>query len=151
MESPVATSERVQFSDRLKSSLKAAGLSTRASEFVRAYNLRADGAAVTAHAVRKWLNGESIPTQEKIVIVAHWLGVHASWLRFGDAENGAVGTVIPEAALPTTFLTLVQDVMALPEPAQDVIRQMVALLGKAYAAGEGTRNHSVMPHRMQKK
>ena len=35
------------------------------------------------HACRKWLLGEAIPTQEKLVVLADMLGVTAEWLRFG--------------------------------------------------------------------
>lgn len=35
------------------------------------------------HACRKWLLGESIPTQEKLVVLAQMLGVTAEWLRYG--------------------------------------------------------------------
>ncbi len=41
---------------------------------------------MTAHAARKWLQGESIPTQEKLRALASWLGVPADWLRFGTLE-----------------------------------------------------------------
>jgi transcriptional regulator with XRE-family HTH domain len=38
------------------------------------------------HAARKWLMGESIPTQEKLRSLAKWLNVTAEWLRFGTAS-----------------------------------------------------------------
>lgn len=28
--------------------------------------------------------GESVPTQERLLVLVAWLGVTASWLRFGD-------------------------------------------------------------------
>jgi transcriptional regulator with XRE-family HTH domain len=159
MESKIAVGERIDFSDRLRSTLVAAGLSTRPAEFVRAFNLRADGSAVTSHAARKWLSGEAIPTQDKIVIIASWLGVHAAWLRFGDAENANTASILPEAILPTPFLVLVRDVMSLPAPAQEVVRDLVNSLLRVYESGHGDpatrlpekQVHSVMPHRDSKK
>jgi len=126
MESKVASDERLGFSDRLKSSLQAAEVSTSASEFTRAYNARADGAAVSVHAARKWLVGESIPTHEKVVILSVWLGVSPAWLRFGDPSATLnVGAVIPEADIGTPALSLLNDIMSLPEPARKTIRGIV--------------------------
>lgn len=42
---------------------------------------------MTVHAARKWLQGESIPTQEKLRALASWLDVPADWLRFGNAAE----------------------------------------------------------------
>ncbi|MFM7522905.1 MAG: hypothetical protein ACKO4M_01855, partial [Betaproteobacteria bacterium] len=42
---------------------------------------------VTVHAARKWLQGESIPTQEKLRALASWLDVPADWLRFGNGNT----------------------------------------------------------------
>ena len=70
-----ATNERSNFADRLRTALSAAKQPTGFSAFARAYNLRAAGATVTAHAGRKWLVGEAIPTHEKILIIAKWLNV----------------------------------------------------------------------------
>jgi transcriptional regulator with XRE-family HTH domain len=42
---------------------------------------------VTVHAARKWLQGESIPTQEKLRALAGWLDVPADWLRFGNGDT----------------------------------------------------------------
>ncbi len=47
MDSKFAQDEKMYFSERLKASLKAAGLSLRASDFARAFNALADGSAVT--------------------------------------------------------------------------------------------------------
>ncbi len=137
MNSKIAVDERVEFADRLRTALTAAHQPTAPSAFVRAYNLRADGAAVTWHAARKWLRGEALPTQEKILILARWLNVHASWLRFGDAENGQYELgAIGEDALTTEQLTLINDVISLSPSAQAIIRDMVDSFLRAAAGGQ---------------
>lgn len=40
--------------------------------------------AISVHAARKWLMGESIPTQARLRVVTDVLGVSAVWLRFGE-------------------------------------------------------------------
>jgi hypothetical protein len=126
MDSKIALEERLRFSERLRSSLAKAGLSARPSDFARAFNARADGAAVTVHAARKWLGGEAIPTHEKVVILAVWLGVSAAWLRFGDQEADVMtDEVIPESSISTPSLALMNDILSLPETAQKTIRSIV--------------------------
>lgn len=93
---------------------------------MRAFKLRADGSAVTSHGARKWLVGEAIPTHEKILILARWLGVNAAWLRYGDAENVDLPvSAIPEVMLSTSDLNLIKDITSLPESTQEIVRQIV--------------------------
>ena len=126
MESKATTDERDKFRNRLIDSLAAAGVSAKPAEFVRAFNARADGAAVTVHAARKWLVGDAIPTHEKIVILAVWLGANAAWLRFGDVNiDDSKEKVIPEANVSTPSLALLNDILSLPPPAQKTIRGIV--------------------------
>ena len=40
--------------------------------------------AISVHAARKWLMGESIPTQARLRVVTDVLGVSAAGLRFGE-------------------------------------------------------------------
>lgn len=140
MNSKIASDERLHFSDRLRAALIAANQPTGPSAFARAYNLRADGAAVTTYGVRKWLNGEAIPTHEKILILAKWLHVHASWLRFGEAENGQYELApLTGQQLSTEQLALIDDVAALPASAQAIIRDIVDAFMRAYAGEQGVR------------
>lgn len=126
MSSKIADAEKTNFSNRLKTSLEAAGIPLKISQFVRAYNARADGAAVTVHAARKWLHGESVPSHEKVVVLATWLGVNAAWLRFGDAKDESlIEGVISEASISTPILVLMNDIMSLPPQVQKSIREIV--------------------------
>lgn len=82
--------ERAAFSQRLALALGQAGMqpctsAKLASEFNRVHS----GAPVTLHAARKWLIGESIPTQEKLKVLAAWLGVSSVWLRYGEESETA--------------------------------------------------------------
>ncbi len=82
-----SSQERLAFSQRLQQALQNADHSpTSPTLLARAFNLHFSGSPVTAHAARKWLQGESIPTQEKLRALASWLGVPADWLRFGTLE-----------------------------------------------------------------
>lgn len=79
--------EKQSFSRRLRDSLKrvhgsAAGPAATAREF----NLRYDGTPVSVQAVRKWISGEALPSQDKIRALALWLDVSPHWLRYGDSD-----------------------------------------------------------------
>ena len=77
--------ERKEFSERLAIALKQAGANCRsATHLANEFNCICPCAPITLHAARKWLNGEAIPTQDKLKALALWLGVSAGWLRFGD-------------------------------------------------------------------
>ena len=78
------------------------------------------------HAARKWLGGESIPTHEKVVILAVWLGVNAAWLRFGTSDEDIFGVgVVPEASVSTPALVLINDIMSLPPKRRRIVRNIV--------------------------
>ncbi len=83
-----SSQERLAFSQRLKQALNNADYSpTSPTRLAREFNTQFNGHPVTAHAARKWLQGESIPTQEKLRALASWLDVPAEWLRFGSLES----------------------------------------------------------------
>jgi transcriptional regulator with XRE-family HTH domain len=82
-----SSDERHQFSERLQQALCSAEYSPDSpTQLAREFNARFAGRPVTVHAARKWLMGESIPTQEKLRSLAKWLNVTAEWLRFGTAS-----------------------------------------------------------------
>lgn len=125
----IRSGERNSFRDRLQRALRDEHLPARPSAFARGFNLRADGASVTPHAARKWLVGDAIPTQERIVILAKWLNVNAAWLRFGAADNSE----LPDARALAESLTqdetdLVRAVIGLSKPAQAVVHELVHAL-----------------------
>ena len=83
------TDEKQEFSKRLKDSLKRVqGSAGGAASIAREFNLRYEGTPVTAPAVRKWLEGRALPSQDKMRALARWLEVSPHWLRFGEAEGG---------------------------------------------------------------
>jgi transcriptional regulator with XRE-family HTH domain len=77
--------ERTQFAERVAAALVARGMLASATVLQRAFNAQNPKLAVSVHAARKWLMGESIPTQDRLRELAAVLGVSATWLRFGEA------------------------------------------------------------------
>ncbi|EKF76047.1 hypothetical protein A11A3_01095 [Alcanivorax hongdengensis A-11-3] len=81
-------SEKAEFAERLKAALIAEGYEPRPSVVEQNFNLRYWGHPVTFQAVRRWLRGESIPEQDKLMVLAEWLGVEPSTLRYGAPATG---------------------------------------------------------------
>lgn len=80
--------EKKLFSLRLKTALKAAALEKlKVSDIEREFNLRYASGSVTPQAVYKWLNGQSIPSLDKIQVLADWLNVSSKWLKTGAEEE----------------------------------------------------------------
>ena len=137
MDEKIALKGRSDFARRLSAALLAANQPVGASTLARAYNLRSDGPPVTVHGVRKWLKGEAIPTQEKILVLSDWLNVHPSWLRFGEPGDGDnEGAPSCQKQISNEHLTLIHDVKSLSEPAQVVIRDVIDSLLRVAATGQ---------------
>ena len=80
--------EKQGFSKRLKEAMRKARVDIGSpTRIAREFNLRYHGDPVTTQAVRKWLSGKSLPSQDKIRALALWLDVLPQWLRFGEAER----------------------------------------------------------------
>ena len=82
------TDEKQAFTKRLKEALRKAGVDAASfARVAREFNLRYGGDPVSTQAVRKWLTGGALPSQDKIRALAMWLDVGVHWLRFGDADR----------------------------------------------------------------
>lgn len=123
-----STNERESFSERLQQALKNAHYSPDSpTRLAREFNIRFEGRPITVHAARKWLVGEAIPTQEKLRMIAQWLGVPADWLRFGGAEqapNGGDGG----ARFETADVKLIADLQRLDEHHRQLAREFIRML-----------------------
>lgn len=132
VDSRLAADERNEFSQRLRQALEQAGFSSSPSAFVREYNLRADGAVVSVHAARKWLLGESIPTQEKMQILARWLGISVDWLRFGGMQDEAARA----GSVPEGVAQIANDLNLLGAADQEIVHDLIKSMLRHSSRGE---------------
>jgi len=80
--------EKSSFAKRLKEAMRRAKAEIRSpTKLAREFNLRFNGDPVTAQAMRKWLEGKALPSQDKVRALASWLEVSPQWLRFGDPDR----------------------------------------------------------------
>ena len=71
------------FATRLEEALKAKAIRKSPTVLANFFNSNFDGRSVTPHAARNWLLGKSLPTQDKLVLLAKLLGTSAEHLRYG--------------------------------------------------------------------
>lgn len=126
---------KIEFAKRLQEALARAGVPAKPAVIEREFNQRYWGKPVTLHAARYWLRGESIPTHDKMLCLAQWLGIEPQTLRYGDAVPKAVrerrkrwdeGIGYQEREIFELFLKL-------PVPQRKVAREVIMALAK----GEG--------------
>jgi transcriptional regulator with XRE-family HTH domain len=126
-----STNERESFSERLQQALKNAHYSPDSpTRLAREFNIRFEGRPITVHAARKWLVGEAIPTQEKLRMIAQWLGVPADWLRFGGSDNAPMNGEAADASarFESADVKLIADLQRLDEHHKQLAREFIRML-----------------------
>jgi hypothetical protein len=63
--------------------MEAIGYEAKPAVLEREFNLRSWGKPMTLHGVRRWLRGETLPAQDKLLVLAEWLRISPQQLRFG--------------------------------------------------------------------
>lgn len=125
--------ERQAFSQRLHNALKRHHVSPDSpTQLAREFNLRHGGDPISTHAARKWLTGETIPTQDKMRTLADWLGLTAQWLRYGD-DNDGLGTgqaPITHGRLTARDAHLIDELLQLDEESRTLIHALIRLISK---------------------
>lgn len=116
------------FAARLRAALEAKGIEASAAVVEKRFNSRYEGAAVTAQAVSGWLNGKSIPKQDKVRVLAALVGVEPHELQFGDRYRvGDTRAEWPEA-LGAQDRQMMDAYLRLPVAQRKLIRELVAVL-----------------------
>ena len=129
-----------QFAKRLRDAMQAAGYAARPAVLEREFNTRYWGKPMTLHGVRRWLLGETLPSQPKLMVLAEWLGVPPQELCFG-AE---VPTRIEQRrqqwshAIGFEEREIFEAFLRLPVPQRRVVREVIMAFDWAYG-GLGTQ------------
>jgi hypothetical protein len=125
--------EKAEFSARLRAALKDARIEASPAVLEKRFNSRYSGAAVTTQAISGWLNGKSIPRQDKLRVLAAMVGVDAHVLQYGgrsrvgEVKGAWEGLSGAERAMVDAYITLAP-------PQRKLVRDLVAAL-----AEKGTR------------
>jgi transcriptional regulator with XRE-family HTH domain len=129
--------EKQGFSKRLREALKRVQpAAVGPAAFAREFNLRYEGTPVTVQAVRKWVGGRALPSQDKIRALALWLEVSPQWLRYGEGETTPARALRQESAAYRAYPAWVSKKY---EALNDGHKKMVAELVVALLRLEGKR------------
>ena len=82
--------QKLEFAARLRAAMLAAGLEARPGVLLNLFNAHYWGRSVSFQAVSRWLRGESIPEQDKLIILAEVLKIEPEVLRFGEGVRQSV-------------------------------------------------------------
>jgi transcriptional regulator with XRE-family HTH domain len=126
--------EKTEFSQRLRKAIEDAGYSVRPTVLEREFNTRYWGRSVTVQAVRRWLRGEAIPSQEKLQVLAEWLKIEPHALRFGEqaAESIRAKRQQWDEALDYQERETIERYLNLPIAQRKVVREVIAAFAKAF-------------------
>jgi transcriptional regulator with XRE-family HTH domain len=126
--------EKAEFAQRLSEAMTRAGYALRPVVLEREFNTRYWGRSVTLQAVRRWLRGEAIPSQEKLQVLADWLKIEPQVLRFGEQVSHSIqqqkqrwdeGGGYLERETFDAFLKL-------PAPQRKLIREVILTFAKVH-------------------
>ena len=127
--------EKKEFSERLRAAMKAQRLDVSGAVLEREFNLQWPGKPVRRQTAWKWLNGEAIPTQDKLQALAKWLKLDSHHLRFGghvdmhlraEQKRWDEGVGYLERETFNAFLKL-------PAPQRKIIREVIMTFAKVHA------------------
>jgi hypothetical protein len=115
------------FAQRLKQAMERAGYEARPSVLEREFNTRYWGKPMTLHGVRRWLLGETMPRNDKILVLAEWLGETPQNLGFGVEGAAAPGGAVRRGPRGGGYRDdeLMNAMMSLPVTQRRVVREVI--------------------------
>ncbi|MBP3981370.1 MAG: XRE family transcriptional regulator [Gammaproteobacteria bacterium] len=125
------------FANRLRDAMKAAGYEPKPAVLEREFNTRYWGKPMTLHGVRRWLRGETLPTHEKLLVLAEWLGVPPQQLNFGDEIQRKVEQRRSrwDSGIGYQDRDIFEAFLKLPIPQRKLIREVILTFAKVHASG----------------
>jgi len=126
------------FADRLHDAMKAAGYEAKPAVLEREFNTRYWGKPMTLHGVRRWLRGETLPTHEKLLVLAEWLVVSPQQLGFGDEIQRKVEQRRAQwdSGIGYQDRDIFEAFLKLPVPQRKVIREVILTFAKLHATNK---------------
>ena len=126
---------KLEFAQRLRDAMVAAGLEPRPGVLLNLFNAHYWGRSVSFQAASRWLRGEAIPAQDKLLVLAEILKVEPEVLRFGQAVRHRVqeqrqrwdeGVGYQEREVFDAFL-------GLPAPQRKLVREVILAFAQVHA------------------
>ena len=136
--------EKLEFSNRLREAIVNAGYAASPSVLEHEFNLRWYGRSISNQAAWSWLNSRSMPTQDKVQVLAEWLKIEPEVLRFGEAVRHSVRVQRDRWEQGIGYLEreTFDAFLQLPAPQRKLIREVILTFAKVHGAGTPGANDS---------
>lgn len=123
------------FAQRLKNAMEEAGYEARPVILERNFNLHYFGKPMSLHGVRRWLIGETLPPQEKLITLAKWLRVPPDQLRYGEEIKKEIHQARErwDNAINYQERETFEAFLKLPAGQQKIVREIIFAFIKAYS------------------
>jgi hypothetical protein len=123
--------EAQDFAQRLRRALERAGFRPSPTLVAHEFNQRYWGRSITPHTARSWLQGVSLPMQDKLKVLADWLQVSPQELRFGEnaVKVRDAGGEFP--ALDLQEREMLKRYLTLPPEERKIVREVVVAMALA--------------------
>lgn len=109
-----------------------AGYEPKPAVLEREFNLRYMGSPVTLHGVRRWLLGETLPSPDKMLVLAKWLNMEPHVLR--DGAEASIEIVDKrqrwDAGLDHREREIIEVFLQLPVAEKKIIREVILAFAK---------------------
>lgn len=132
-----------KFAKRLRDAMQAAGYEPKPSVLEREFNLRYMGKSMTLHGVRRWLLGESLPKQDKVLVLAEWLRIPPQQLRYGVEVEMRIQQQRArwEEAIGYQEREVFEAYLNLPVPQRKIVREVIQTFAKAFPANVAAKEN----------
>lgn len=122
--------ERTGFSKRLAAAMAAAGYEPRPGVLHKQFNSRYTGRSVSFQTASRWLNGQGIPEQDKLQVLAELYGAAPHVLRFGErgARRVAESCASWPEGLGAADREMFDAYLSLPPPQRRLVRELIGAL-----------------------
>lgn len=127
----------MEFAERLRAAMVAAGMEPRPGVLLHVFNSHYWGRSVTFQAVSRWLKGEAIPAQDKLVVLAGLLAIEPDVLRFGPQARQALNERRERWDSGVSYLEreTFDAFLQLPPNQRKLIREVILTFHQVHARG----------------
>lgn len=93
---------------------------------------------MTLHGVRRWLLGESLPKQDKVLVLAEWLRVPPQQLRYGVEIEQRIDAQIArwDEGIAYQEREVLEAFLNLPAPQRKIVREVILTFAQVFPAAD---------------
>jgi len=116
----------------------AAGLEARPGVLLTVFNTNYWGRSVSFQAVSRWLKGEAIPEQDKLLVLAEVLKIEPEVLRFGEGIRQSINQRKQRWDTGVGYLEreTFDAFLKLPAPQRKLIREVILTFAKVHGEAD---------------